>query len=192
MSVPSGPTPKQGKWIVFCVLSTVLAIVFFICITERSGLKATEVQWRKQVITPYANGLFKLIISQRNKNPLFTIPDALFAAIEHVHHTPGNLNPLKLCRVIETLLLWCCGVSCLVHPIHSDRQMCFSIMICLHACYAYCVLFKYTSQCRVVCMTNTRILNLQGHGRRSHSAEETGLQIYYSDLTIFSFGSLCP
>lgn len=163
-------------------------LFFLIYITECSGLQATEMQWHKQIVTPYANGQFKLMITQRNNISLFAIPGALFAAIQHMHHTPGNLNPLKLCRVIETLLLWCCSVSCLVCPIHSDRQMCFSIMICLHACYAYCVLFKYTSQCCVVCMTNNRMLNLQGHRRRPHSAEK----VYNSINPISYFFSFAP
>lgn len=83
-----------------------LPLVFFIYITECSGLKATEVQCHKQIVTAYANGWFKLIISQRNKNPLFTIPGALLAAIQYMHHTRGNLSPLKLCRISEMLLLW--------------------------------------------------------------------------------------
>lgn len=148
-------------------------------------------QWHKQLVTPCADDQFKSIISQRNNNPLLAIPGAPFAAIQHMHRTPGNPNPWKLCRVIETLPLWCRGVSCLVRPLHSDRQMCFSTMMCLHACYAYCVLFKYTSRSRVVCMTNNRILNLQGRRRRPHSVEITGLQFDYSNITFFFPLVLC-
>lgn len=100
MSAPSGPTPgkincilcfKQcschwGFFVFVFVCGFVFGLLFFfIYITECSGLKATEVQWHKQLVTPYANSHFKLIISQRNNNPLFTIPGALFTAIQHMH-----------------------------------------------------------------------------------------------------------
>lgn len=65
-------------------------------------------------------------------------------------------------------------------------------MIRLHAYYAYCFLLQCTLQCCVVCMTNSRILNLQGHRRRSHDAERTDLQISLPDPIEFSYGTWCP
>lgn len=105
---------------------------------------------------------------------------------------PGILNHLKFCRIIETVLEQCCSEFCSVCPIHSDSQMCFSVMICLHACYAYCFLLKCTLPCRVVCMTNSRILNLQGCKSRPRDAKRTYFQIYFPYPTEFSFDLSCP